>query len=442
MKLLHNKEEFELLRRQRWLSEEQHSRMTLLVGRRLFGKTSLISEAYSDRPFLYFKLSGKTEKRQFDEYKSQASRKLGLEFPSSVTNFTALMEFLFKVSEETPMTIVLEDFNELMKKTPDHNHLLQEQWKRIKKKSHVNLVLTISNPNHARLIFDDYGAPLLNTLDMKLYISPVSISTMKSHLDSTGKKWNNDDLLTFYMLSGACPKYVDYIVSNGAASKTEILDLMLRKESPLISDIKLFLTETLGHNAEAYRAILQLIACGYKSQHEIETMMGGSIIGGHLARLENEYCLIEKTRPLLVSEKSRNVVRYQIVDQFTEFWLRYLESNRDCLEIGDMDSLKTLVNNDFELYGKQVLRRYFIQKLHEESKLELIGGDWKSGRDPLFELDLVGLDHKNKMALIADVQMSSETFKRDPFLERVSALKKGSLRGYDVDTRLFTLNDM
>lgn len=416
--------------------------MTLLIGRRLFGKTSLIAEAYSDRPFLYFKLSGKTEKRQFEEYKNQVLRKIGVEIPSGISNFSSLMLFLFRYSEAKPITIVLEDFDELLKRTPDHNHLLRAHWTSIKTRSHVNLVLTVSNERHARAIFEDRGSALLNTLDMKLHLSPVSIATIKSLMTASGKQWDNGDLLAFYMLSGCCPKYVDYLISNNAVTEAEILDLMLRKGSPLLRDVKMFLYEKLGHNAEAYRAILQLIACGYKTQHEIEKMMGGSIIGGHLSRLENEYCLIEKRRPLLVSEKSRNIVRYEITDQFTEFWLRYLETNRDCLETDDMVSLKAIVNNDLPTYSEVVLKRYFKQKLQEEGVMEVVGGDWKSGKDPVYELDIVGLDSKTKSALLASVRMSADAFEKDPFLERVSALKKGSLRRYDIDSRLFTLNDM
>ncbi len=442
MKLLSRNSEIELLRRQRWLSEEQFSRMTLVTGKRLSGKTALISEAYSDKPFLYFRLTGKTDVLQLEEFVGQVSSKLGLQVPGSTADFRQLMDYLFSVSEENPMTVVLEDFDELMRRNPGYFKVLRSYWKSHKKDSNVNLVLTMSNPLHAESIFDAQGAPLLNTLDMKIHLDFLTIADMKACLDASGRKWTSEDLYILYMLTGGCPKFVSYALECNAVTKDELLNLFFRDGSPYIWEIRSMLYSLLGHNSEVYLSLLQLIATGQKTLGELEERLGGIIVGGHLAKLENEYGLLVKTRPVLADPKSRNVVRYEIADQMTDCWLRYVEACRDLVETGNWPSLLGTMDRDSRTYAKHVLKRYFREKFAQENGMTEIGGDWKSGREKVFELDIVGVDRGGKHALVADVEMGPESFRKDPFLSRVNALKDGPLWGYSVDTRLFTLSDM
>lgn len=442
MKLLSRNSEIELLRRQRWLSEEQFSRMTLVTGKRLSGKTALISEAYSDKPFLYFRLTGKTDALQLEEYIGQVRSKLGIQVPQSTSDFRQLMDYLFSISEDNPMTIVLEDFDELMRRSPDYFKVLRSYWKNHRRSSNVNLVLTMVNPLHSESIFDRQGAPLLNVLDMKIHVNFLSIADIKRCLDSTGRKWTNEDLYILYMLTGGCPKFVSYALDNNAVTKDEILALFFRDGSPYIWEIRRMLSALLGHNSEVYLSLLQLIATGTKTLGELEEKLGGIIVGGHLAKLENDYGLVVKTRPVLADPKSRNVVRYEIADQMTDCWLRYVEAFRDLVETGNWPALLGTMDRDSRTYAKLVLRRYFREKFAQENGVTEIGGDWKAGREKVFELDIVGVDRAQKHALVADVELKSENFEKDPFLIRANALKDGPLWGYTVDTRLFTLSDM
>lgn len=442
MKLLSRNSEIELLRRQRWLSEEQFSRMTLITGKRLSGKTALISEAFSDKPFLYFRLTGKTDVLQLEEFSAQVCTKTGLLVPPSVTDFRQLMDWLFAASEKHPMTIVLEDFDELLRRNPDYFKVLKAMWKSGRRSTHVNLVLTISNPGHVWQIFDAPGAPLFNALDMKIPVGFLSIADIKACMDESGVSWTSEDLYIMYMVTGGCPKFVSYAKENKALRKDDVLRLFFNGNSPYIWDIRRMLSEQLGHNSEVYLSLLQLIATGTKTLGELEERLGGIIVGGHLAKLENEYGLIVKTRPVLADPKSRNVVRYEISDQMTECWLRYVEAKRDLVETGDMAALLGTMDRDSEAFSKNVLRRYFRQKFAEENGMTEIGGDWKSGRENVYEIDIVGVDRTGKHALVADVEMRPEAFEKGPFLERANVLKNGPLWGYSVDTRLFTLADM
>lgn len=442
MKLQSRRGEIELLRRQRWLSEEQGSKVTLVLGKRLSGKTAIIAEAYSDRPFLYLELTGKTEILQMEGYSRQAREKLGIDVPYTINTVRKLIEYLFRISSRNPMTIVVEDFDEMLRRDPGFYEAMKTLWKRERRTSNVNLVLTMTNPHHAEKIFYAQGAPLFNMVDTEITLDYMTVAELKQAMDSSGKPWTNEDLLAMYMVTGGCPKFVRYALSKGAVCRTDIIKTFVSSDSPYILEIGCMLMEILGHNSEVYLSLLQLIANGTRMLGELEERLGGIIVGGHLAKLENEYGLLVKTRPVLADSRSRNVVRYEIADHMFEFWLRYIETARYMLETGDLDELRGTIDRDFWTHGRNVLRHFLRKRFAEENGLTEIGGDWKSGKDSVFELDIVGVDKASKTALVADVEIDASTFRKDPFLDRVKTLKDGPLRGYTVDARLFTLADM
>lgn len=434
--------EIELLRRQRWISEEQHSRMTLVSGRHLSGKTALVSEAYSDRPFLYFRLGGKTEPLNVAEFVEQTVRKLGIYVPKTVLTFRLLIDFLYKTAAARPLTVVLDNFDEYIDKDPEFYTILGENLKRSKRYTRLNLVVLMSNPAHEERLFGGESSPLRKCLDMDIRLGFFKISQMKALLDRSGKEWTREDLLTLYMFTGGCPKFFCDAVEAGAIGRQAAFDWILTAGSSWLCGVKRRLAETLGHNSEVYLSLLELTSLGCNSLGAMQKRLSGIIVGGHLMKLENDYGLVVKTRPVLADKSSRNVVRYEIADQYMDFWFRYIATNRSEADCGDFSHVRNMVEADWNVYAKKTLKKYFRQMLAEENGISPIGGDWKSGKEKTFELDIVGLDSRTSRALVADVELSAEDFDKDGFLGRVISLRVGALKGWNLDTRLFTMSDM
>ena len=478
MELYYRNAEIKLIQRQLWLSKEQRSRMTVVTGKSGAGKTALVCKALEKEPFLYFRAGGKTSHLLLQEYKNQVSEKLGLYIPSKVVTFPTLLSHLFDSAYKRHMSIIIDNFDLLASKEPDFVPFLADLWDENRRGSHVNLILITRNIFVTNQIFDNQESPLVNAADCRITLNYFTVSQLKELLLYKGPNHTSEDLLALYMTTGGMPALTMSVLKATDCSKEQIYKYLLSPDSPCESAARALLADTLGKNSEVYLSILQLIACGHQSQAAIEAGLGGIIIGGHLAKLETEYQLVTKMRPVLADAASRNVVRYNITNLFLLFWLKYIESNRATIETSGYETIIPKALADFEPSGRDVLLRYFIQKFSEENSITAIGGDWpavkpsrnqsrrrgyylsntsksrtsvapKKSNSPKVaapeednQTYIVALaDRKNK-ALFADVCLHASDFKKAPFLERLATLKKGPLKGCTIDSRVFTIEDM
>ena len=58
------------------------------------------------------------------------------------------------------------------------------------------------------------------------------------------------------------------------------------------------------------------------------------------------------------------------------------------------------------------------------------------------EIDIVGLYAEDKRALVAEVKRQAKNFKPELFAQKVEALRKKVLFNYEIESRLFTMEDM
>ena len=98
MKFYNRETETAKLREIRTLSYEDHSRMTVLTGRRRIGKTSLILRAMEDEPLVYLFVGRKNEASLCAGYCKEIAAKLGL-FVPPMTSFQDVFTFLMQQGE-------------------------------------------------------------------------------------------------------------------------------------------------------------------------------------------------------------------------------------------------------------------------------------------------------------------------------------------------------
>ena len=305
------------------------SRMTVIVGRRRIGKTKLIQKAYEKRVYLF--VSRKNETLLCEEFIAIIQNELDVKIFGAFTKFKDLFEYLMELSKTTPFTLVIDEFQEFLQVNSTIYADMQNIWDSYKDASKMNLVLSGSIYSLMKKIFEDRKEPLFGRANHRIHLKPFSVATLEEILEDNNTDHTNEDLLTFYMLTGGVAKYVEVLVDNRAFSYEAQLDLVFDENSLFIDEGKNLLIEEFGKEYTTYFSILTLISSSKTSRSEIESILEKNV-GGYLDRLENEYTIIKKVKPIFAKEGSRTL-KYEIIDNFFHFWFRFIYKNRSAIEI-------------------------------------------------------------------------------------------------------------
>ena len=201
------------------------------------------------------------------------------------------------------------------------------------------------------------------------------------------------------------------------------------------------LIQELGKKYGNYFSLLAAIASGSNTFPVLEDEMGKNM-GGLLNRLEIDYELVKKKRPIMAKDGAQ-AVRYEISDLFLRFWFRYFIKYQRYIEVGNLKSLSDIIKQDYPTYSGQTLEYYFRQQMAESFDFEDIGSWWEGKKNSdQHEIDIVGIYTGNKKALVAEVKRQRKNFKPEIFQEKVDAVRKKVLYKYEIETKCLSMDDM
>ena len=445
MRFYNREDEIAELKRICALSFSRNSRMTVVTGRRRIGKTSLIKKAFSDSeaPMLYFFAARKTEAALAADFVEETRSRLKAYVPEGLHTVAGVMKHLFELSRSMKFTLIIDEFQEFQNINPSLFSDLQNMWDTYRGETTMNLVLSGSVLSMMRRIFTDAHEPLFGRADNIINLRPFSIKVTQEILRDYNPQYTNEDLLALYTITGGTPKYIELFCDNGYVTADAMLRFAVSRMSPFIDEGRNLLITEFGRDFGTYFSILMCIARGLSSQAQITAALGGLSIGGHLERLEQTYNIIEKYRPVLSKPGSRSKVRFRLCDNFLQFWFRFIEHNRSLVELDNYNDLQDIVLRDYPTYSGMLLEKYFRQKLIEEGGFREMGSWWeaKSGKEAN-EIDIVGIRTSGKMALLAEVKRNARNYDHKTFMEKVEHIRNKVLSGYEIETRLYTLEDM
>lgn len=397
MKFYNREKELELLRRIEKTSQ-QSSKMTVIVGRRRIGKTKLVQKAFDHK--LYFFVAKKNEALLCEEFTAIIQDSLNIKVHGQFVKFKDLFEFLLEQSKTRPFTLVIDEFQEFLSINDSLYSEMQNIWDTYKDISKMNLVLSGSIYSLMNRIFEDKKEPLFGRADHKIHLKPFAITTIKEILRENSPEFSPDDLLSFYMLTGGIAKYIEIFVDHKAFTLNDQLDLIFDEYSLFLEEGKNLLIEEFGKDYTTYFSILSLISSSKTTRSEIEGTLEKNV-GGYLDRLENEYTIITKVKPIFAKPGSRTV-KYEIIDNFFNFWFRFIYKYKSAIEIENYPYVKGIVLRDYSTYSGHFLEKFFIEKLKLTHNFSIIGTYWE--KKNLNEIDIVAVNDELKTILIAEVK--------------------------------------
>ena len=434
MKFYNREKELKNLKNIEQTSKES-AKMTIIVGRRRIGKTTLTKEAYPKKLYLF--VSKKNEALLCEEFIKIVEQQLEVKIFGEIKKFRELFEYLMKLSTKRAFTLIIDEFQEFLTVNKSLYSDMQNIWDSYKDRSQMNLVLSGSIYSLMKRIFEDRKEPLFGRANNKMELKAFSVVTLKEILEDYSPDYTNDDLLSFYILTGGVAKYVEIFVDAKAFTLDAQLDLIFDDYSLFLDEGKNLLIEEFGKGYTTYFSILSLIASSKTSRTEMESILERNI-GGYLEKLESEYRIIKKIKPIFAKEGSRTV-KYEIIDNFFNFWFRFIYKYRSAIELENYEYVKNIVKRDYETYSGKFLESYFHEKLRLGYEYSAIGNYWERGNQN--EIDIVAINEDEKRMLIGEVKRNSK--KIDLHKVEQKALKLTSkYRKYSVEYRGFSLGDM
>ena len=440
MKFYNRTSELAELQRIQSLSFNDHSRLTVVTGRRRIGKTSLIMKSVEGLPTVYLFVGRKNEATLCSEFIPVIAQSLDTFVPTEIRTFRSLFQYLMELASSKPFNLIIDEFQEFYNINASIYSDMQNIWDAYRKKSRMNLVVSGSIYSLMQKIFQNSKEPLFGRADNIIKLSAFDLLTLKGIMHDYSPSYTNDDLLALFSFTGGVPKYIELFCDNGMLNINEMITFMVRENSPFTDEGKHLLIEEFGKNYGTYFSILSAISGGINTQPEIEAALGEKSIGGQIKRLIEDYNIIVRQRPILAKEGSQ-AVRYEIQDNFIRFWFNYFERHRSLIEIKNYIGLQAIIKSDYSTYSGIMLERYFRQQLAESFQYRAIGSWWepKSNQN---EIDIVALKLEKNQAVVVEVKRQKKNFKPELLAAKVEHLKNKLLPKFKVEMACLSLEDM
>ena len=435
MKFYNREDELKILKRANEL-KEKHAVMTMLIGRRRVGKTTLALQPFSAQKMLYFFVSKKNEVLLCEEFSQEIEAKLGVKLFGEIRKFEHLFAYLLELAKTNSFTLVIDEFQEFYKRNESIYSSIQKLWDLHKDHAHLHLIACGSVYSLMKKIYEDKKEPLFGRADFKIDLKPLKVSVLKEILHDYDA-YTPMQLLDFYVLTGGIAKYIELFVLYESLDEKSMIDEIISPNSLFLDEGKNRLIEEFGKEYGTYFSILTLIASSKTSKTEIESILEKNI-SGHLSRLENDYSIIRSIKPMGAKENAK-VQKYEIVDNFLAFWFRFIYKYKSIIEAEGYARLREIIYRDFSTFKGKFLEKLFRELLKEKGIYTSIGNYWERGNQN--EIDIVAVDEIDKKLLLCEVKLSPKRLNYNALVKKsVNLLEK--YKGYEVEYRLLSVEDI
>lgn len=439
MRFYDREQEIAFLRETRETAKKA-ARFTVVTGRRRIGKTTLVREAYKDKPFVYFFVARKAESELCEAYLEEIGEKLGIPTLGSSRHFSDIFRYLMELSVTQSFTLVIDEFQDFFRVNKAVFSEMQDIWDKYEKTSCMNLIVCGSIYSLMQKIFKDKKEPLYGRNTGELKVKPFRPSVLKQIMADAKPDYSKEDLLAMFTFTGGVAKYVNQLVDAGALDKDAMIRYIISANSTFLNEGKNNLIEEFGKDYGTYFSILSCIARGKNTRNEIEDVIGKEV-GGYLTNLENDYELIAKRQPLFEKSGNKNV-RYELGDVFYSFWFRFVFKYSYILEIENYAKLQEIVMRDYSTFSGLMLERYFHRVAKKSEEFTRIGRWWdRKGEN---EIDMIAEDELTDSAIFYEIKRQKDDISLGVLKQKVEVFLQatGQFKGYKISYKGLSMEDM
>jgi AAA+ ATPase superfamily predicted ATPase len=304
----------------RWWNQGAMGSIALVWGRRRVGKTALCDEFARARRTVFHTGAGRLARDELRILSRAAAGTLdgGVRdlLARPFADWDDALESLASAAEDEPLLLVLDEFPELLRSSPELPGVIRAFWDRAREHTRLHIMLCGSAVRVMRAIQEE-REPLYGRIDLSLAIHPFA--PHESAMLLTGL--SPADRALVWGIMGGVPLYLTWW-DQESGLRSNLERLVCTPGGRLLDEGRLVLA-TEGEMGELGQRVLRAIAAGRTKHNEIEQAVGAEP-ARTLQRLI-ELRLVERVVPVTTHSSRTRRRSYRIADNFLAFWLSIVE---------------------------------------------------------------------------------------------------------------------
>lgn len=310
------------------LLESPKAEMLAIYGRRRVGKTYLIKNVY--QPYIGFEFTG-TQNATLHNQLFKFSEKLKEYFahPESInipkTWYEAFNQLKICLSKSTKRQVVF--FDELPWIDSIRSNFLEElgywwnDWA-----SNQNIVVVVCGSAASWMLkkLINHKGGLHNRVTQKINLKPFTLSETKLYLESLNVRWDDYQIIQYYMSVGGIPTYLQE--AKQGETPTQTIDrAFFTKDGSLRYEFT-NLYAALFDNYQNHIAIIKILSEKWRGMTRQEIIAKSKFHdGGGLSKILEELEASSFIMQIPCFQKKSKGLVYRLTDEYSLFYLKFIE---------------------------------------------------------------------------------------------------------------------
>jgi AAA+ ATPase superfamily predicted ATPase len=309
-----------------------------IYGRRRIGKTYLVRNYFKDKG-VFFEITGSFNsktKEQLENFHTEFSALFDKEENKSPPKnwreaFNRLKNSVKNIEGEQKIILFFDELPWLSSSKSGFLSALDYAWNRhFSAMSNVLLIVSGSAASWMISHVVNNTGGLYGRLSAHLRLLPFTLAETDIYLRSRGIEISKKQICEIYMATGGIPKYLSY-VEGGLSALQNIHQLCFMPQSPLLTEFyKLYYS--LFQNAEIHLQVMKALANKRRGMSRSELLKASKLTNsGQTSQVLRELEESGFIASLPELGKKTRGARYYLNDEYTLFYLKWIEPNKGSL---------------------------------------------------------------------------------------------------------------